>query len=183
MDKDVHISEAVAKKRAYNKEYAREHFKGKNLYFNTSIPEDIELLEWINKQENGTQYIKDLIRKNMRQAQESQYNIMPALYNNRPAQIPIRADRFRYLTKEYSPGVDDSGWVMFHHPGHFMIYDKVTRNCVFDASYGLLREPENLRDEELVAVVFDIRVYLEGINQPIKDDGFGLFGHLIRDEL
>ena len=53
----VKLSEkAMAKKAAYNQEYAKKNFRNKNIQFNTQIPEDIALLDWIKSQENGTQY-------------------------------------------------------------------------------------------------------------------------------
>lgn len=56
---------AKAKKTAYNIEYTKKNCKCKNLQFNKLIPEDIILLNWVNSQTNGTQYIKDLIRADM----------------------------------------------------------------------------------------------------------------------
>ena len=56
---------AKAKKTAYNMAYAKKNFKCKCLQFNKVIPEDIALLNWVNSQANGTQYIKDLIRTDM----------------------------------------------------------------------------------------------------------------------
>lgn len=56
---------AKANKTAYNMDYAKKYFKSKVLSFNTQYPEDIALLDWVKKQENGTQYIKDLIRADM----------------------------------------------------------------------------------------------------------------------
>lgn len=56
---------ALANKKAYNNEYAKKFFKSKLISFNTKFAEDMELLNWIQGQENGNQYIKDLIRKDM----------------------------------------------------------------------------------------------------------------------
>lgn len=115
---------------------------------------------------------------------ESQYFIMPTTYS-RPAQIPLRAVRFRYLTKEYMPGSGESSWVMFHHPGHFMVYDMETRRCVFDGSYEFLRDPEDQPDDELVAVIYEIRINQNEKWHPITEDtgGFGDFVKLITEEL
>ena len=116
---------------------------------------------------------------------ESKFVIMPPVRNSRPAQIPVRADRFKYLTEVYKPGDGDSSWVMFHHPGHFMIYDRESRRCVFDGTYGLLGEPENQPDDELVAVVFEIRINCDPAWHPVTEqgDGFSVFSGLIRKDL
>jgi len=89
---------------------------------------------------------------------EEQYSIMPPVRNNRPCQIPIRADRFMYLTGEFKAGTGGDDWVMFHHPGHFMIYDRNTCCCIVDASYGMFRDPEKCMDDEIAAVVFEMRL-------------------------
>lgn len=63
--------EAQRKKTAYNIKYARENYKGKNLYFNTRIPDDIALFDWIKVQpEGGTPYIKRLVREDMERRQK-----------------------------------------------------------------------------------------------------------------
>ena len=61
---------------------------------------------------------------------------------SRRAQIPISSARFHYLTKEYSPE-NNNQWILFHHPGHFIIYNKNSRFCRFDASYIVLRKNED----------------------------------------
>lgn len=150
--------EALAKKRAYDKKYQQKHFKGKNITFNTSDPDDMALLEWIRMQKNGNEYIKMLIRKDMKREEESQYAILPPLRTNRPCQIPIRTGRFRYLTGQHAPGKGDSGFVMYHHPGHFLIYEKASGQCIADATYGMLKTDwKEQPDDEIVAVIFEIR--------------------------
>lgn len=63
-------SEALQKKRAYDKEYIKKYYKGKCVMFNTQFPEDIALLDWIKAQpEEGTKYIKRLIREDMEKHQ------------------------------------------------------------------------------------------------------------------
>lgn len=64
---------AREKKREYDVAYAKKNFKCKNLAFNKLYPEDIALLDWINSQpENGTKYIKRLIREDMERRQQKE---------------------------------------------------------------------------------------------------------------
>lgn len=188
--KKVRLSpEAKANKKAYNKTYSKEHFKGKNLIFNTSNPEDMALLDWIQGQETGTQYIKNLIRKDMERAKggelmdESQFSILPYIRTTRPCQIPVRAARFRYLTKVYKPGEDGSEQVMFHHPGHFVIYSQKTRQCIADATYAMCSDddPENLQDDEIAAIIFEIRTMPEEDNGELPE-GWSAVADLVREE-
>ena len=46
----------------YDMDYAKAHITRKHIPFNDTVPEDVELLAWLSKQENVTQYIKQLIR-------------------------------------------------------------------------------------------------------------------------
>lgn len=54
-------AEALKNKREYDKRYARENFIGKNIAFNKNNQYDMEVLEWIRKQNNGNEYIKRLV--------------------------------------------------------------------------------------------------------------------------
>lgn len=114
---------------------------------------------------------------------EEAYSIMPPVRNSKPCQIPIRAGRFRYLTKEFVPGTGEDGWVMFHHPGHFMIYDRDIRICIADASYGmpLLSSLEDLEDDELAAIVFEIRL-LHDKDGHMEQRGWNIILKLTKDE-
>ena len=49
-------------KKAYDMEYARQNITRKHIPFNLTNKEDADLLAWLNKQGNVTQYIKQLIR-------------------------------------------------------------------------------------------------------------------------
>lgn len=62
--------EATKRKRAYDKEYINKHIVMKSLSFNAQDDEDMELFNWIQSkgQRNGTRYIKDLIREDMRKS-------------------------------------------------------------------------------------------------------------------
>ncbi len=62
--------EATKRKRAYDKDYINNNIKMKTLSFNERDPEDMELYNWIQSkgQRNGTGYIKDLIREDMRKS-------------------------------------------------------------------------------------------------------------------
>ena len=52
-------------KYAYDKQYYKNNIVRKVLNFNQVIPEDAELLEWLESQENFSQYIKYLVREDM----------------------------------------------------------------------------------------------------------------------
>ena len=52
-------------KSRYDQEYMRKNVTRKQLACNKQIPEDVELLEWINSKPNATAYIKQLIREDM----------------------------------------------------------------------------------------------------------------------
>lgn len=53
-------------KSEYDKEYAKKHITRKFIPFNDTVPEDVELLEWLSTVGNVTQYVKRLIREDMR---------------------------------------------------------------------------------------------------------------------
>ena len=62
--------EATKRKRAYDKDYIINNISMKTLSFNHNSPEDMELYEWIQSKgkREGTKYIKDLIREDMRRS-------------------------------------------------------------------------------------------------------------------
>ena len=68
-----------------------------------------------------------------------------------------------------------------------MIYDKETRYCIFDGTYTLLgnaQDPQTREDDELVAVIYDIRICPEEFRpSSMKEDEFGTFASLIHEEL
>lgn len=70
----VKLSEkSMERKRKYDVAYAKQFFKCKNIAFNTLYPEDIALLDWVKSQpENGSQYIKRLIREDMERQKAKQ---------------------------------------------------------------------------------------------------------------
>ena len=49
-------------KTKYDIEYARAHIRRKHIPFNDTVPEDKELLAWLDTVGNVTQYVKQLIR-------------------------------------------------------------------------------------------------------------------------
>ena len=75
------------------------------------------------------------------------------------AQIPIVGSRFDYLLNSYKPNRNDK-WIMFHHPGHFYIYDNITKHCIFDVTYIEFppSEVKNAREERIVAVIPSIKI-------------------------
>lgn len=52
-------------KYAYDQQYIKDHIKMRSIPFNTGKQEDMELMDWLAKQSNATQYIKRLIREDM----------------------------------------------------------------------------------------------------------------------
>lgn len=64
--------EATSRKRAYDKEYINKNIVMKSLSFNENDPEDMEIFYWIQSKgkRNGTKYIKDLIREDMKKSGE-----------------------------------------------------------------------------------------------------------------
>ena len=60
-------AEGKKKKQAYDLEYLKKFVKVKSIPFNVKNPEDMEMFEWIkNQPESGNQYVKRLIREDMR---------------------------------------------------------------------------------------------------------------------
>lgn len=57
---------ALANKKKYNNEYAKNFFKSKLIQFNVQYPDQMEMLDWINSQpEGGNEYIRRLVRADM----------------------------------------------------------------------------------------------------------------------
>ena len=54
------------RKAKYDMEYARKNIRRKEIPFNLTQPEDEELYRYLESQGNVTQYIKDLIRKDIK---------------------------------------------------------------------------------------------------------------------
>jgi antitoxin component of RelBE/YafQ-DinJ toxin-antitoxin module len=53
------------RKAQYDMAYARKNIRRKEIPFNLTQPEDEELFRYLESQRNFTQYIKDLIRKDI----------------------------------------------------------------------------------------------------------------------
>ena len=67
---------ALKNKREYDKNYARQKLQGKCITFNRTVPEDMELFEWVNSQpEAGNIYIKNLIREDMLRRKAEKANV------------------------------------------------------------------------------------------------------------
>lgn len=63
------LSEASKRaKAAYDKKYMKNNVKQRTIGFNIGDPEDMAMYNWIGQQVNGTKYIKDLVREDMRKA-------------------------------------------------------------------------------------------------------------------
>ena len=121
----------------------------------------------------------------MNQYNENQFMKMPENHYAHPAQIPIRAKRFNYLINEYIPGNNDQ-YIMFHHLGHFLIYDNKTKYCLFDASYILLGNNQNKisNDDDLAAVIPQIIINQDSTQRSdLSKDDFSLLTDIIYEIL
>ena len=58
--------EQVFDKAQYDQDYNKRHMIRKQIVFNKLKPDDMVLLEWLMKQANRNEYIKDLIRQDMK---------------------------------------------------------------------------------------------------------------------
>lgn len=57
--------EQKERKARYDMEYARNNIRRKEIPFNMTQPDDVELFHWLESKENYTKYIKELIRNDM----------------------------------------------------------------------------------------------------------------------
>lgn len=57
--------EAKERKSAYDTQYILNNIVQKRIAFNRNIPEDVEMLDWVEQQPNQTQYMKGLISDDM----------------------------------------------------------------------------------------------------------------------
>ncbi len=119
-----------------------------------------------------------LVKKNR---DEDNYFQMSSDNYERPAQIPIRYGRLDYLLNEYSSKETDR-WIMFSHPNHFVIYDRKTRFCIYDAEYTNF-ENQFADSEPICAVIEKIRINKDPEQHPgdIEDDFCTLADLLERD--
>ena len=84
---------------------------------------------------------------------ENTFEKMPETHSIRRSQIPIRQERFKELSEGYYLA-ENCNWILFHHPGHFLIYDMLSKYCIVDATYEELGEQEDvIEDNPLVAVI------------------------------
>lgn len=60
--------EAQRKKNEYNSKYVVAHQSQRKIIFNDTIPEDMEMRDWLDSQPNINQYLKGLIRDDMNKA-------------------------------------------------------------------------------------------------------------------
>ena len=116
---------------------------------------------------------------------EEHFIAMPEENYSRRAQIPIRLSRFNYLLNQYVPSKNQT-WIMFQHPGHFFIYDKKSRYCIFDGIYlKFEKETEDLlEDDPIVAVITEIIINQDPNQYPdLTRDSFSLFVNLITNDI
>ena len=114
---------------------------------------------------------------------EKQYTPIPENSYTRPAQIPIYASRFRQLTEESKTKLQYDNWIMFHHPGHFLIYDKMSKCCAFDVAYVVFKEKTQTQsgEDSLVAVIPEIRINQDDSIHKTDEDDFGIVVELIEN--
>ena len=113
---------------------------------------------------------------------ESMFYEMPDQQYSRPAQIPISRKRYRCLT-ECTP-TEEGDWIIFSYPKHFLVYNKTTRYCIFDATYVLFPENSNERIEEdaIAAVVTNIQINQNDAQRSnLVEDDFTILASLLCD--
>lgn len=117
------------------------------------------------------------------------YNVTTGLLDmseknyTRRAQIPIRAGRFEYLTEKYKPANDNNPWIMICRGNHFLIYDRATRCCIFDAKYEVRDKTEPISSDEIVAVISEITISVDESRHLIIENDFRVLMHLVTEEL
>ncbi|WP_034450138.1 hypothetical protein [Butyrivibrio sp. AE2032] len=113
---------------------------------------------------------------------EKNYSKMSSDNYERPAQIPIRYKRLDYLLNEYSPK-DTDRWIMFNHPNHFLIYDRITKFCIYDAEY-IDYESQYKDPEPICAIIVKMKINKDPDQHPndIKND-FMTVADLLEKEL
>lgn len=72
---------------------------------------------------------------------------------------------------------------MFHKPGHFLVCDKKSHYCVFDATYLMLGKANDAPPNEIVAVISEIKISKDETKHPIMEDDLRLLDNLIEREL
>ena len=102
--------------------------------------------------------------------------------DERPAQIPIRKSRLDYLLNGYVSKESDR-WTIINQPDHFVIYDKKTKFCIYDAEYTLIKDQFEYPDP-ICAVITKIKINSDPNQHPsdIEDD-FGTVADLLEKEL
>ena len=59
---------AKERKTAYDTQYILKNIVQKRINFNKQVPEDVEMLEWVNTKKNQGQYMKGLIKDDMKKS-------------------------------------------------------------------------------------------------------------------
>ena len=123
--------------------------------------------------------VKNNMPNEMITAVEEEFLEMSEKNCTRSAQIPVRRSRFRYLTEEYIPKISDP-YVLFYHPGHFLIYDTASRQCLYDATYLSFEDRESSFEEDpIVGVIPKIVISQEDSCRVLLNDEFHLLCDLI----
>lgn len=121
----------------------------------------------------------------MRLVGDNRLRDMPVDCYVRPAQIPLKWDRFNYLTNQYFPSKEDK-YVMVQRNKHFMIYDNESGECLFDVAFSVLHEEKEAQesDSKIAAVVTKITISQEKTIIPDKKkDDFVQLMNILQKEL
>lgn len=99
---------------------------------------------------------------------EDMFGSMPDAFIDRPAQIPLRRSRLKHLVDSCPMVVDR--WVIYHHSNHFILYDKASKYCIYDAEY--ICHKDSGEPDAIVAVISRIRINQDAAQYPrdIGDD-------------
>lgn len=60
--------EARKRKASYDSSYVMEHQTQRKIIFNDTVPEDMDMLRWLDSKPNKNKYMKELIREDMLKA-------------------------------------------------------------------------------------------------------------------
>lgn len=81
--------------------------------------------------------------------------------------------------------MENCNWILFHHPGHFLIYDRSSKYCIVGAIYEELGVHEDvIEDNPLVAVISSFAFNQDKTQCPDLNeiDAFRWLSELCKDE-
>ncbi len=156
--------------------------QSKQVEFNQSLNSFPEVLNILSKMIPACEKIHMLSGiRSCNDLNESCYFSMSDTKGFRRAQIPLSKERFEYLLNSYEP-TEDNEWVIFHHPGHFLIYSNETKYCIFDAAYIELQQDldENRSPDSISAVITDFVINQDPVQCPQNNcDEFDVLKYIL----